>query len=179
MSDTSTSIVPNIADYHDRLSKATEIVDWLVSIRAIKPNKSDCVLSSAQGYAIDTGAKALTDEPEYLPFGLITNGLEVVTERTVFHTGENGLDSFVCPQCYEDIASEEWNFSGFSENGNSLLECPLCHNASDINDYEIEPQWGFSNLGFTFWNWADLNDDFVEEFEKRLGCEVKIVESHI
>ena len=179
MSDNSTTIVPQISDYPDRLIKAKEIIEWLVSIKAIKPNKSQCILSSGAGYPIDTGAMSLSNEPEYLPFDLVTNGLEVVTKRSVFDPGENGLESFICPQCNEDILTEEWDFMDYSENGNSLLTCPLCNHASELNHYLIEPEWGFSDLGFTFWNWPDLKDEFVEEFESRLECKVKIIESHI
>lgn len=179
MSDNSTSIVPQLSDYPDRFSKAVEIVNWLITIDAIKPDKSDCTLSSEDGYAIAPGAKLLTTEPDYLPYGLVTNGLEVVTKRSVFDAGENGLDSFVCPKCNNDILTEEWDFKDFSENGNSLLTCPLCGNASELNYYQIEPAWGFSNLGFTFWNWTDLTDEFIQAFENKLGCKVKVVESHI
>ncbi|TWJ04594.1 hypothetical protein JN11_00306 [Mucilaginibacter frigoritolerans] len=179
MSDSSTSIVPNITHFLDREVKAKQIIEWLVSIKAVKPVKTDCILSSELGYPIDKGASNLVDEPEYLPFSLRCNGLEVVTDREVFHTGQNGLDSFICPKCNENIISNEWDLNDYYETGNSLLLCPLCNNASDLNDYLIEPTWGFSNLGFTFWNWPPLKDEVVQEFEKILSCKVKIINSHI
>jgi uncharacterized protein YbaR (Trm112 family) len=179
MSDTSTTIVPVITEYPNRSRKAQEIVNWLIDIQAIKAFKDDCILSSEQGYPIDTGAKALTSTPEYLPYELNTNGLQVITERSVFDAGENGLDSFVCPNCNEDILREDWRFDDYMETGNALLMCPLCKRANDINDYNMEPAWGFSDLGFTFWNWTDLTEDFIKEFEQKLGCKVKVVESHI
>jgi len=179
MSDVSTSIVPLLCDYPDRFAKAQEIIDWLIEIKAIKPIKSDCILSSEPGYAIDIGAKLLTNESEYLPFNLKTNGLEVVTKRSIFDAGENGLDSFVCPKCNEDILYSGLDLQEYSENGTSILTCPLCNRASEINQYRIEPEWGFSNLGFTFWNWSDLTAKFIEDFEKKLQCKVKVVESHI
>jgi uncharacterized protein YbaR (Trm112 family) len=179
MSDTSTSIVPQISDYPDRFLKATEIVDWLVSLKAVNPIKSDCILSSEPGYPISDGAQLLVNEPKYLPYGMIINGLEIVTKRTVFDAGENGLDGFVCPACNEDILAEEWNLAAFHETGNSLLVCPICKQVNEINDYLIEPAWAFSNLGFTFWNWPGFKDEILEEFEKRLNCKVKVVESHL
>ena len=179
MSDTSTSIVPIITNYPDRERKAKEIVEWLIGIRAIKPDKTDCILSSATGYPINSGAKQLTPDIDNLPFFLKTNGLDLITERTVFHTGGNGIDSFVCPNCNEDILSEDWDFNKFHEDGNPMMICPLCKKESDLNNYFIEPAFGFSNLGFTFWNWPELNDSFIKEFERRLDCQVKVVWSHI
>lgn len=179
MSDKSTSIVPELTSCLDRFNKAQQIVDWLIDIRAIKSYMTDCILSSEQGYPIDNGAITLTNEPQYLPFNLATNGLHVITEPSVFDAGENGLHSFVCPNCKEEILVEEWSFDDFVESGNPLLDCPICKQQSDLNNYAIEPTWGFSNLGFTFWNWTDLTDDFIKEFEQRLGCKVKIVVSRI
>lgn len=156
------------------------ITDWLVNIRAIKSEKTDCILSSEFGYPIDIGARELTDEAEYLPFSLSTSGLEVITNRTIFHTGENGVDSFMCPLCNEDILADAWAFfDDYYNNGNSMFDCPACKKKSDINDYIIEPAWGFSNLGFTFWHWPDFKENFIKEFEERLGCKVKVVFTHI
>ena len=44
---------------------------------------------------------------------------------------------------------------------------------------DIKPEWGFSNLGFTFWNWPPFTDQFIKNFKQRLGCDVNIVFSHI
>ncbi len=179
MSDISTSIVPELTIYPNRFEKAKQIVEWLTDIKAIKGDKADCILSSALGYPIDSGAVVLTTEPKQLPFNLVVNGLQVVTEPSVFDAGENGLDSVICPNCKEDILAEEWNLEGFIKSENPLLECPLCEQQSDLNSYVIEPTWGFSNLGFTFWNWTGFTDDFIKEFEQKLGCKVKVVESII
>lgn len=179
MSDTSTTIVPELLNYPDRYKKAQSIVEWLVAIQAINPVKTNCVLSTDSGYPIAKGAKSLTHNPEYLPFNLLTNGLDVITERTVFDAGENGLDSFICPNCKQDIVAEDWNFDDYFQTGNGSLICPLCNQPSDINRFIIEPGWGFSNLGFTFWNWSNLKEDFIEEFENKLQCKVKVIESRI
>ena len=80
MSDNSISIVPRQSSYSDKEIKAKEILDWLISLDIVKPTLSDCVLSSNNGYAISDGAKLTTAEPEYLPFELGSNGLEIITE---------------------------------------------------------------------------------------------------
>lgn len=107
MSDHSISIVPRQSSYPDNKVKAKEIIDWLISLNIVKPTLSDCILSSDNGYAISDGAKQVTNLPDELPFDLITNGLEIITERQIFHTGENGMDECLCPNCKTDIASEE------------------------------------------------------------------------
>ena len=181
MSDTSTSIVPNISYYPDAAEKAVEIVDWLISIKAVKPEKTKCILSEETGYPIGEGARLLTDGPEQLPFKLVTNGLEVITTRTIFSAFEGGLDKMVCPKCGTDILDEDsFDFlDNYYDKGDAMLACTHCKKKSDLNEYLTEPAWAFSNLGFTFYNWPEFKKDVIKDFEKRLGCKVKVVEAHI
>jgi hypothetical protein len=180
MSNHSISIVPRQSSYPESKIKAEEILDWLTSKDIIKPTLSGCVLSSAHGYAISEGARHVTKFPDQLPFGLISNGLDIVNKRQVFHTGENGMDECVCPNCEKNIASEDWSFfNDWYEQKSDSLTCPLCGVANDIHLFTFSPEWGFSNLGFTFWNWSDLTDEFVDEFKLKLGCAVSIVYTHI
>jgi len=51
----------------------------------------------------------------------------------------------------------------------------LCHKTADIHQFTFTPEWGFSDLGFTIWNWPDLTDHFLNDFKKRLGCAVNLV----
>ncbi len=156
MSDHSISIVPRRSSYPDNKAKAQEVLDWLTSQDIVKPTLSDCVLSSDEGYAISEGAKLVTNLPDELPFNLITNGLEITTQRQVFDTGGNGLDQCICPNCKENIAFEDWSFIDSWAEQNNSLTCPLCYVASDVHQFAFSPEWGFSNLGFTFWNWPDF-----------------------
>lgn len=114
MSDINTSIVPTLSNLPDKEKKITEIVKWLIDVKAIKSEVSDCILSSEkQGYAIDVGASSLVDFPEDLPFNLQVNGLEVITTYTIFHVGEYGIDSIICPNCKEDIAESDLELGEF------------------------------------------------------------------
>lgn len=176
MSDHSISIVPRQSAYPDKEFKAKEILDWLISLDIVKPTLSDCVLSSNNGYPISDGAKTISSEPDLLPFDLWTNGLAIVTEREVFHTGQNGMEELICPNCKQDIANEGWDFlSNWSDNKSNDLVCPLCDVAADIHQFKFSPEWGFSDLGFTFWNWSGLTDDFINEFRHKLGCDINLV----
>jgi len=180
MSDHSISIVPKLSAYPNREAKAKEILEWLVSVDIIKPALSDCSLGQGGGYAISQGAKQVTTEPEYLPFGLVANGLEITTKRELFLAGENGMDELICPNCKQNIASQDWDFlNEWVSNISNNLTCPACNVSSDIQKFKFTPEWGFSDLGFTFWNWPSLADDFIEEFKQRLGCDIDIVHAWI
>jgi hypothetical protein len=147
-----------------------------VSRDIIKPTPSDCILGSNQGSAISSAAKSIATEPEFLPFFSGVTGLETVTHRGVFHTGENGLDHLICPNCRQDIANQDWDFlNEWSNNISNNLTCPLCKVSTDIHRYEFAPELGFSDLGFTFWNWPVFAQSFIEEFKQKLDCDVDIV----
>jgi hypothetical protein len=180
MSDYSISIVPKLSSYPDKEKKAKEILDWLISLDIVKPILSDCVLGSDNGYAISDGAKKISNDPDNLPYRLATNGLDIITERQIFDTAENGIEELICPNCKQDISSEEWDFfDEWSTEESNNLTCPLCNTGKDIHEFKFTPDWGFSNLGFTFWNWCGLTDNFINEFQQRLGCNVSIVYQHL
>ena len=92
MSDSSISIVARRSAFPERENKAKEILQWLVSIDIVKPALTDCILSSSDGYSISVGVKLVTTEPEYLPFGLWINGLEIITERKLSIQGKMELN---------------------------------------------------------------------------------------
>ena len=176
MSDYSISIVPKRSTFPDKEAKTKEILDWLVSADIIKPELSDCVLNDKDGYAISDGANNIVEDIDVLPFDLTTNGLDVVTERQIFNTGQNGMEKLICPNCKHDIVEEEWSFfDDWDENKSNNITCPLCNIANDIHQFEFTPEWGFSDLGFTFWNLPVLKPSFINEFRQRLGCDVSVV----
>jgi hypothetical protein len=180
MSNHSITIVPRQSNYLDNKVKAKEVLDWLTSQDIVKPTHSDCILSSDNGYAISDGARRVTNMPDELPFELITNGLDIITKRQLFDTGGNGMEECICPNCKENIASEDWNFfNEWDEQKSNNLTCPLCNVATDIHEFIFSPNWGFSDLGFTFWNWSDLTDEFIAEFRQILSCDISIVYKHI
>jgi len=181
MSDSSISIVCKKSRYPNNKEKAQEILEWLVANNIVDLTMSDCTLGSENGYAVSTGAETIVEEPRFLPFRPIQiNGLSIITDRTIFHTGENGIEELICPNCKSDISQEDWDFFDPWAGGETDdLTCPSCGKSNEIHDYSFKPEWGFSNLGFTFWNWPPFKQDFIDDLKRRLGCDVNVVISHI
>jgi hypothetical protein len=179
MSTVSVSIIPKRSSYPDKENKANEILEWLIARDIVQPNLSDCILSSSHGYAISDGATKISIFPDQLPFGMLTNGLEIVTKRQVFDTAENWIDKLLCPNCNENIAFYDWDLDAWYAMESDNFSCPLCKHVTDIHQFTFEPDWGFSDLGFKFWNWTDFTADFINEFKKKLNCEISIVHQHI
>ncbi|WP_177765619.1 hypothetical protein [Flavobacterium sp. I3-2] len=179
MSDNSISIVPKISNYPENHKKAKEILDWLQNQDVVQPTLSDCILSSEEGYAISEGATTVTNFPRDLPFNLIVNGLEITLRNEIFHAGEYGLEECICPKCKVNIALKDWSFLDNWSKEKDSIKCPVCNISSNIHYFTFVPTWGFSNLGFTFWYWSNFTEQFIDEFRKKLGCEISIVYSRV
>lgn len=105
-----------------------------------------------------------------------TNGLEIITKRTVFISGEGYVEDIICPACKSSIELEDFDFKKWEEGLSDHSQCPHCKKESEINTFHFEPEWGFSDLGFKFWNWPSFNDEFILEFKNKLQCEIRIIE---
>jgi len=177
MSDHSISIVPAKMLYPDPEKKAAEITQWLQELQVIKPELSDQCIPGVvkKGYAIEKGASKVVQKPAALPFENRINGLEVSISRRVFHAGEDGLKGVFCPHCEKNILEADWDLNPWLKKGTTEMTCPFCKRRNDLSSYNIKPLWAFSNLGFTFWNWPGFTPSFLETFETKLGCEMKIV----
>ena len=178
MSDYTISLVPKVSRYAVDEVVVNDILKWFVSKDIVKAELSDCTLGNS-GYAISDGAQRFVSEPQFLPYQLDINGMEITTERTVFDAGQNGIDRIICPNCTNNIVDNGWDLDSWYLGFNDNLLCPICDIESDIQQYVFEPQWGFSNLGFTFWNWPELKPEFIVELQEKLNCDLAIVRSDI
>lgn len=115
--------------------------------------------------------------PEFL--SLVHNVLEIVTKRTVFYSASTGDPKMICDVCgnkfdprpvWPGIINEWW-----SQNGPALISCDNCGNKMPLPEWKMEPQWGFGNLGFWFWNWPQLHNDFMDEIGHLLKHRVRYV----
>lgn len=66
-------------------------------------------------------------------------------------------------------------------NGLEVITEMYSFNPGEYFDFELddESQCFESNLGFTFWNWMYLKEDFIQEFKNILECDVLVIEGHI
>lgn len=180
MSDHSIAIVPQVSSYHNRVAKAKEMLNWLVEDDIVKPTLTSCVLGFDGGYAISGGAKNVIGSANRHTFSLDVNGLEIITERHIFDTGGNGIEEIYCPACQQNLAEEDLGFLEKWYEGNlNDVACPVCDTTNSIHQFRFTPQWGFSDLGFKFWNWPDLTEDFVSRFQQKLGVNVSVIYQRI
>jgi predicted RNA-binding Zn-ribbon protein involved in translation (DUF1610 family) len=184
MGDLKTSIVPSRSSYPGKEQKAQEILDWLIGEKIVRAELSDCVLRENQlGYAIAEGARDILEDPSSAFSGLLTCGLDISQERTVFYQTE--LEKVTCPSCGIYIGNLEdgehfmqWLDEWYGE-AKDNFECPSCHKEFDLNEFTFQPQWAFSDLGFTFWNWGAFKPSFITAFEEKIGCPVNVVQTKI
>lgn len=109
---------------------------------------------------------------------LIQNKLEIVKTRQVFDNGNNGLIEINCPHCSYNIIDENWIDCvehWYSNSNQSFFICPSCTNKNDISKYNFNPNWGFGDLGFIFWNWSKFTDEFILMIEGVLESKVTII----
>ena len=154
------------------------IREWLISEGIVSADATDCVLSDDTGYPPGPNyEKAVDCRDEHL-LQLVTNGLDIITKRTVFHSGQ-GQFELVCSTCSgRSEPPEEWGDAvgeWYDKKGPGLLACPRCGESQPIDNWEHDPAWGFANLGFEFWNWPPLTDEFVKRIGERLGHRVVLV----
>lgn len=182
MGDYFQSIVDPEATEAEAPSLADRVLRWLIDEQIVASELTDCVFMKP-GYAPGPTYVKATGAPDVHVLKLRTNGLEVVSTRTVFHNGGLGFD-LVCAACGSRIepmqgwwadAVGEW----YDRAGPGMLECPNCQVARPVTEWQHDPPLGYGNVGFTFWNWPSLTDDFVASVGKLLGHRVLHVEGKL
>jgi hypothetical protein len=181
MSDHSISIVASVSHYAHPQEKAAEIIAWLIERDVIKNERTACIIGEEGGYKMSAGARLVVCNPADLRYDLAINGLEVVTEKEVFHTGEYGLESAKCPYCSYSIEAKNMYsmINDWFTSDTDHFSCPGCHVQVNLQDWQCDPVWGFSNLGFTFWNWPIFTTDFLEQFAQKMKAPIKVVHQHL
>ncbi|MEW6529333.1 MAG: hypothetical protein AB1473_00755 [Thermodesulfobacteriota bacterium] len=158
------------------------IRDWLISEGIIESEMKDNVLSSDLGYppGPDYG-RAVEEQDDHLQ-GLWTNGLDIITERTVFHALP-GTVELVCTGCgLRFEPPDEWSEAiseWYDQRGPGNLGCPGCSGVRPITEWQHDPPWGFGYLSFQFWNWPPLTESFIQEVSERLGHTVVFVQGNL
>lgn len=179
MSDFFISVVPHNVDKANEL--ADKIVNHLIQRRIIQEGLTNCT-PGKPGHPPGDNFREAIDSEDYGPGGLRINGLEVLTNRKVFHNGGNGPEKINCPDCKANIIESDWGEAleeWVNDTGNDEFICSECSATHSITAYKFEPKWGFGNLGFTFWNWPVLKKEFISEVEQITGSKVTIVYGRI
>lgn len=199
MSDTCISIVPKTSNYPNKKEKAQEVLNWLIAEDIINPKPTDCILSKTKlGYAISEGARRVTDSSvrvslkldekgnlvqvpmiDYIPIDMRTNGLEIITERKIFIADEGYVETIKCPACKSNLDIDYLDFSKWQNSISDYLTCPQCKKVVDVNQFIFNPEWGFSDLGFKFWNWPPFRENFIHDFKKILKCDIRVINERI
>jgi len=153
---------------------AATTLAWLIDAGIVLAEPTDCVLAGL-GYPPGPHyATAVTEaDPHLLTWR--TNGVEVITGRTVFYS--MGADRITCPVCRQitELEGDFWHqlsdvtMRVWFDGGSGKHPCPNCRNLVELNDWTWSPPWAFGHLGITFWNWPPLNPDFLAEVARRLG----------
>lgn len=179
MSDFTLTLVPAVADSPAPQQQAAAVLHWLIATQVVSPVATDCTLGPQLGYPPATGAAAVNTLPHLLPFDLAINGLEILIGRQVFDSGRLELTLVRCPTCQANIVHEEWDVGPWANQESDLLTCPQCGSAAAIRAYTFEPAWGFSNLGFRFWNWPPFTAQFLEQVSRIIGQPLTVVQQRI
>ncbi|WP_333986914.1 hypothetical protein [Providencia huaxiensis] len=183
--DTCHLVAPDIT-LEDAPKEASRMLNWLKQQGIIDPDFQGIeygeVIYRPTPAHKEPILYVINDEivPTQLPEDTLKNYLSIVTERTVFHAGGNGLGIY-CPQCANEQSeqSHAWGdaVSDWYEGKLENLACFHCDFHAPLSKWRFDPQWAFGNLGFSFHNW-DIRDDFVDQFEQVLGSQIITVYQH-
>ncbi len=179
MGDHFQAIVDRDATEHEAPELADRVLQWLFDEGIVSREMSHhCVIADEPGYLPGPRYEAVVTEPDPIlmaPCGV--NGLEVVTGRTVFHPGQADL-LLVCSSCSGRFnAPDGWGdaVGDWFDGELGLLACPACRAVQPITEWKHDPDWAFAFLGFTFWNWPELTEEFVAKVGYRLDHRVVLV----
>ncbi|WP_158977069.1 hypothetical protein [Cellulophaga sp. L1A9] len=177
MSDHYISIVSEKTNPRDSQELAERIVSYLAEKKIIQKELSDCVLGSTGHKPAENFGSVL--EKQYEGFlDSKVNGVEIITERRVFHNSGNGLEGVHCPNCGQNQIEEDWGNAldnWYEKLKSDLVKCSNCSSENSITKFNFEPNWGFGDFGLIFWNWGKFKSHFFTDLEKIIGMELKVV----
>ncbi|WP_156369560.1 serine/threonine protein kinase [Duganella sp. Leaf126] len=180
MSDNVTWIVDLDASLEDAPNLAERVKIWLIAQGVV--SATPCQAPGAENL-LSRGPSAAAWDAYLHTSPVLMCGLEVTTQRQVFHTGDNGIDSIRCPDCSvrrnpDDLPWSDAVGAWFEDNGNYCMKCPDCGASRSIVEWEFDHPWGFGNLAFGFWNWP-IADRMMVEISAITGNRCRLVHEHI
>ena len=180
MGDWFQSIVDPETTEADAPAAADRVLRWLIDEQIVVGDRTDCTLGDG-GYAPGRAYVKATGSSDPYLLATRTNGLEVVSTRTVFYSGGLGYElKIVCLSCGGRFEPPEGPWGDavgewYHRRGAGMLACPGCGAARPVTEWPHEPAFGFGNVGFTFWNWPNLTGEFVAAVGRQLRHRVFVV----
>jgi len=169
----------------DASELADSLVRWLIGEGVIMKIPTDCVLGADSGYPPGPDALAVVIDRDERFLTLRSNGVDVSTERRVFHPGQSDLGAVHCPRCGEPVllsdpatgsVTDQWQpfadaLDAWCEGDAGQVRCPHCSLSVTFNDWlwVPGPPFAVGFLGVTFWNWPTLSTQFIERVAEHLG----------
>jgi hypothetical protein len=158
---------------------AADVLGWLISSGIVSAERTDCVLGSDLGYPPGPRVDDVVDASGWSGRWQDgwTNGLDIITGGTIFHSGQGGPDAVTCPHCLVNIEldDEAWErfdevLNGWAEGRDVVIPCPACTRPVTPTSWKwAEDYFALGHLGFKFWNWPPMRAEFVAEFTRHLG----------
>ncbi|MFI7297335.1 hypothetical protein [Streptomyces sp. NPDC050121] len=177
MGDTYQTIVDRYAGPQDAPSLARPVVEWLVAEGIV-------LAEAAPGWA-------LGDHPAHPPgpnwHKAVTHarwgapeGVAVHTERHVFYSNFNTSKgaTAICPRCGTAADPDDPVWSShmstvmdlWYETGTADADCASCAESAPLPEWDwTDDHLAFVHLGFQFWNWPTLSEDFRARMGELLG----------
>ena len=162
-------------------SSAASVREWLIEEGIIDKIIEDCVLGSDTGHPPGPNfMRAVDGEDDSYFLGLRTNGLEIITERTLYSSFDGNIE-LVCDGCSERFDPPEEYFKAVGKwlnretPGLLACACPGCGTTRAITEWQHDPPVLYAYLGLRFWNWPLLKDSFVVDVSNRLTHSVALV----
>lgn len=157
---------------------ADKVRQWLVEREIILPGPPLMDEAYAPLYRYGPAAARWAHE-DALGHDLLCAGLQIVTERTVFHAGEGDVGPFVCPHCgatHDDLPWSPPTEAWYEGEGDNRLTCPACGTASSIAEWRSG--WAYGHLGFGFVEGRML-DKLGDELAALTGHRLRVVHEHL
>jgi hypothetical protein len=162
--------------------RAAAARDWLLEAGVIVPNADRDDLWQPSEFA--GGPRAATAFPDHresaAQLGVLGNsGVDIVTERQVFHSVEN-YEPPACPSCGTPIDEEDHHdlIDGWLAGEEPSVRCPACGTTSLIGDWPGEWTFQVGELAVAFNNWPPLSAEFLASLGGLLGPRWRVVYEH-
>ncbi|MFI5541918.1 hypothetical protein ACIA5H_36690 [Nocardia sp. NPDC051900] len=136
---------------------AADILDWLISAGVVLAERDDCVLSAESGHRPGPAAETVVDSTGWSSsfHDLAINGLEVVTERSVFDGGQGMPTAVICPRCDATTALVDDSYQPIHEVWKMFVDEGVFVWDAGEDDVTVPCPSCAQRVELADWKWAD------------------------